>query len=179
MVDLVCEEAVNTCAELSAANVRVLRELGAAIREIPLEYYGNLAGPQVRHVLDFYRCFLTGKDGAVDYEARLRDRDVETKPQAALELIERMTKGLEGQAGEPMDGEVWVAAEEAGVEGGVECGSCRRWLRSSRGRELEFLRSHSIHHMAIIRVALKDRAALPESFGVATSTLRHRAAGGK
>ena len=173
MVDVGLESASQTCAGLCAANVNLLRELAAAIRQVPENCYESRAGSQVRHLLDHYRCFLRG-DGEVDYQARLRDRDAEIIPAVALASIERIVRELEALARKPAEGELWVAAETA-RDGKDER---RRW-RSSRGRELEFLCSHSIHHMAMIRMALKDVIALPEAFGVAPSTLRYWASIGK
>ena len=49
------------------------------------------------------------------------------------------------------------------------------WQRSSLGRELQFVISHTVHHAAMIAVSCRARG-LPtaEPLGVAAATLRHR-----
>ena len=51
------------------------------------------------------------------------------------------------------------------------------WQRSSVGRELQFLVSHTVHHSAMVAASCRVRG-LPVSsdYGVAPSTQRHRAA---
>ncbi len=49
------------------------------------------------------------------------------------------------------------------------------WATSSVERELQFLRSHTVHHFALIAVILRLSGLEPgEEFGVAPSTLRYR-----
>ncbi|MBM4187475.1 MAG: hypothetical protein FJ206_09205 [Gemmatimonadetes bacterium] len=51
------------------------------------------------------------------------------------------------------------------------------WSRSTLGRELQFLVSHSVHHFALIKLLLaNDGPVLPREFGVAPSTLSHQGA---
>ncbi len=48
------------------------------------------------------------------------------------------------------------------------------WNRSSVGRELRFLASHTVHHYALIAALLRQRGVDPgESFGVAPATAAH------
>jgi hypothetical protein len=50
------------------------------------------------------------------------------------------------------------------------------WMPSTLGRELEFLRSHTVHHYALIALIFRaHEASVPSSFGVAPSTLRYQA----
>jgi hypothetical protein len=45
---------------------------------------------------------------------------------------------------------------------------------SSVGRELQYLVAHTVHHFALMAVALRTCGhRLPDEFGVAPSTLRH------
>jgi hypothetical protein len=50
-------------------------------------------------------------------------------------------------------------------------------VSSTVGRELIYNIEHTIHHLAIVKIALKailPSLELPEHFGVAPSTIRHR-----
>jgi hypothetical protein len=48
------------------------------------------------------------------------------------------------------------------------------WSYSSIGRELQFLLSHTIHHYALIALALRLQGYEPSAeFGVAPSTLQY------
>ena len=50
------------------------------------------------------------------------------------------------------------------------------WSTSSVRRELLFLLSHTVHHNALVKELLRARGhALADDFGVAPSTLEHRA----
>ena len=49
------------------------------------------------------------------------------------------------------------------------------WSQSSAPRELQFLISHTVHHFALIKVALRDGPrSVGDDFGVAPSTLSYR-----
>lgn len=50
------------------------------------------------------------------------------------------------------------------------------WSFTSVGRELRFLLSHTVHHCALIAILLSLRGGeVPNGFGIAPSTERHRA----
>ena len=54
-------------------------------------------------------------------------------------------------------------------------------MKSSFYRELSYNIEHAIHHMALLKVAVKQTLtyiSLPENFGVASSTIRYRASTG-
>lgn len=124
-------------------------------------------GPQMRHILEFYECFLNGAaQGTIDYDARRRDASVEHSRQAARErigsLIERLSHIRE-------DAALRVRMEDA-PEGMEDA-----FLASSVARELQVLASHTTHHFALIAMILQLHGYRVEpDFGVARSTLRYR-----
>lgn len=132
------------------------------------EHGRHTLGKHVRHIIDHYDALLDGIDRGVvviDYEQRRRDEILEQWPQQAashLAGIEaRLSLLVSGKSpdaltlGYPRDGEALS-------------------LASSLDRELAFLTSHSIHHMAIIALLAEQSGLhLPETFGVHPSTLRH------
>lgn len=143
----------------------------AAFIGTPAHLAPHRAGAHLRHVLEFYECFLDGLATMhVDYDARRRDLLLEQSRQAAVarirELIGRLTTEPELRG----DGAVFVRVEDATALGIPE-----PYLLSSVGRELQTLSSHTIHHFALISMTLRALGcAVPEDFGVAPSTLRHR-----
>lgn len=128
-------------------------------------------GGHMRHVIEHYLCFLRDTDGGrVDYEQRPRDIVLESDPKAALSKLRRIEEGFArielGSGDHPLSVRMEDAPELA----------AERWGKSSTRRELQFLLSHTIHHYALIAVNCRILGLdTPEGFGVAPSTLRHRA----
>lgn len=157
-----------------------LRQAAALVGSIDDTVYGtspiglepHRAGGHLRHILEFYECFLDGCGRAyIDYDSRKRDARVETSRDAAQARIRDISARLELLQSLAYDRRVWVKAEASegdGILGNV--------LASTIGRELQALSSHTVHHFALMAVALKGHGVtLPADFGVAPSTLRHQA----
>ncbi len=130
-------------------------------------------GAQLRHCIDFYLCFGWGIDsGEIDYSRRTRDPEVETDRVRAIATIEQIVRRLEGLGSDDPAREIRVRADGAPPDAGDEA-----WSRSTVGRELQFLLSHTIHHYALIVTLLKlqgvDLSTDFAQFGVAPSTLRY------
>jgi len=131
---------------------------------------GDAIGTHVRHVIEHYDGLLAGSGGPVDYENRARDPDLEHDPAAAVERINRIRATLERMP--RGDGALEIVYTPADADEQE-----RRTIGSSFARELHFLLSHTVHHMALIALLARQRGhAVPPGFGVARSTLRHRAA---
>jgi hypothetical protein len=120
-------------------------------------------GAQLRHVVDFYACFLRGlAAGRVDYTSRERRSDLETDRGQAASAFAAARAAMAELSPEARTRPLEVRDEESDV-----------WAPSSAGRELGFLHSHTVHHFALIRLMLSDaRIPLATDFGVAPSTLR-------
>ena len=162
------------CSDLVSANIALLGQGSEVLNAIedsdylrPVPGIPTLRmGAHLRHVLEFYECFLEGvTSGVVDYENRRRDRSVESSRAAALARIDDLTRRLHRLSRSDRARAVRVYAEDAP-------GS---WVVSTIDRELQVLSSHTVHHYALIAVTLQA-LGLPvqASFGVAPSTLRHR-----
>jgi uncharacterized damage-inducible protein DinB len=127
-------------------------------------------GAQYRHILDHYRALLDGMAlGRVDYDARRRNPEVERDRAVAArdtrDLIARLRLLAGRSRGTPLTVHAACTADHAGET-----------QRSSLGRELLFLTSHTVHHFAIIRLLLEDPAAVAPEFGTAPSTIAWRRA---
>lgn len=132
-------------------------------------FYGSSVGGHLRHCIEHYLAFLEGlPDGRVDYDARARDAAVETRTAAATAELEKLLGAFAAMRWCDLPSELQVR---------MDCGGDDiPWQASTPGRELQFLVSHTVHHFAMIGVICRDGGlVLEESFGVAPSTLRHRA----
>jgi hypothetical protein len=128
-------------------------------------------GGHLRHCLEFYTCLLDGlQTGRVDYDARRRDPRIEVDRTHAVETARAIAARLAAALAEAEDQPLEVAMDRgAGEQGGAA------WSRSSVRRELQFLRSHTVHHYALMSAVLQLLGVeVPRDFGVAPSTLEHR-----
>lgn len=155
-----------------------LVRINAAWLEQALELLGDLddtaflrIGPQMRHVIEFYECFLDGLTILhVDYDQRRRDPILEQNRRAAASRIRGIVERLPREPELRGDGSLFVRMEDASA-----LGISSSYLLSSVGRELQSLSSHTVHHFALIALMLRESGrTVPESFGVAPSTLRYR-----
>lgn len=137
-------------------------------------------GKHVRHIIDHYEALIDGLEAGaetLDYEQRRRDPTLEAWPDEAarrLAALEAWLSSLQGQASPKRL--TLRHCQDAGAPdpGRGADGEMRLALPSSLARELAFLASHTVHHMAIIGLLAEQIGiALPASFGVHPSTLRH------
>jgi hypothetical protein len=144
-----------------------------AFRSSPQGLAPHRVGSHLRHVLEFYECFLDGlRSLTVDYDARERNYSVENNRDAAAEKISTILRRLEETPRIYSDSVIFVRMENA------EAGSVENpYLRSSVSRELQALSSHTIHHFALIAITLRLHGFdIDPDFGMSPSTLRYQAA---
>lgn len=184
MAQTKCKPA-SECAErqeaLLRANVALLRQGLALVEGLteaqfcdsPKGMEPHRASSQLRHVLEFYECFLEGLAGFhIDYDARQRDESIERSRRAALTRIEEILDRLESEPELHKDSTLFVRAEDA-----THLGLRDPFTTSSVSRELVVLSSHTIHHFALVAMTLRGHGVIVEErFGVAPSTLSFRAA---
>ncbi len=128
-------------------------------------------GSHLRHAAGFVQVFLRGlASGRIDYDARERDERLEREPGRAAELLRSLIRELSPREPFALADPVLVRMEAPAGAGPEE-----HWHPSTVGRELAFLVSHTVHHLALVALALRrsDRA-VPVELGVAPSTLAHR-----
>ena len=162
--------------EIGAPNLRLLAQAQNLVAQLDDERFRAAAprsssvGAHLRHVIDCYRCFFAGLDaGRIDYDDRQRNPALETDREVALRVLGELVAGFEAlprDLDRPLEVRVDAAAWGAGS---------LHWQRSTLGRELQFLVSHTVHHFALIALLLRDCGFEPgQGFGVAPSTLEHR-----
>lgn len=152
---------------------RLLRQARDLIETLSVEDYADASeaeiwaspGAHLRHVIDYFDRLFTGIDArSIDYTARQRSLEVEHFRVAALREVDRCIESLEKL--EDRD-------ERCAVE--VRSDEDEPYVGSTLARELRFVASHTVHHLALIRLTLARRGiATPPELGVSPSTLAYR-----
>ncbi|MEP1033997.1 hypothetical protein [Ekhidna sp.] len=134
------------------------------------ELSNSTFGQHIRHTLEFFICLFDAKnDGIVNYDQRKHDALIETDKKLAQSVIVSIEDFLNRNQ---EDFEITFEANYA-IKDNVN-----DKMKSSFYRELAYNIEHAIHHMALLKVAVKQSLtyiSLPEYFGVASSTIRYRA----
>lgn len=165
----------NTLAQIASNALNDLRFYLTVIEPVkyqaPLDLLsGSTIGQHSRHIIEFYQCLLEQSEVAIDpvisYAKRRRDFMIESHPDHAIRCVDEICERLNSI---DVSKSCVLDTEEHAEEGLL--------VRSTVGRELLYNVEHTIHHLAIVKIALKEilpDLSLPEHFGVAPSTLRHR-----
>lgn len=134
------------------------------------EHGHSCVGAHLRHVLDCYRCFLKGLGSdRIDYDARERNTTLESDWRVGQTAILSIREELKKLTEQDRHREVQVRVDAAAWS------DTDPWTRSTIGRELQFLLSHTVHHYALIAMTLRSLGFEPgQGFGMAPSTLEHR-----
>jgi hypothetical protein len=122
-------------------------------------------GGHTRHIIELLGCATNGyHSGTVDYLNRVRNLELEANRMMAIRELER----LQGQI-RKSDKEMKLI-----VEG--DSSTVSDHVRTTYHREIVYNTEHAIHHLALIRVALREMKLelVGEDFGVAHSTMKYR-----
>jgi hypothetical protein len=160
-------------------NVALLRSAVELLKSLEAAFYAQKQvgdktsgiGPHIRHVLDHYQCLVGGIGyGFIDYDHRERDDGVESDPQLAIVMIDRLIEQLLSLEYAPTT-QLSVRMDCGNNNNSNNEGICQ----STLGREFQFLVSHTVHHYAIIAIyCAMHGVEIPPGFGVAPSTLKHQ-----
>jgi uncharacterized damage-inducible protein DinB len=152
--------------------IDIIRQIGDELycnNENP--YFKGGVGKHIRHILDFYDCFLTGWRKKIDYDARKREEKVETDRQICIKKINNTMAALNELATvtDGSDKGLRVKNDE-----GEHSAQKDPFSLSTVERELQFLKFHAVHHFAIIAMILRVQGfEPPKDFGFAASTLQY------
>jgi hypothetical protein len=127
---------------------------------------GSSVGQHTRHIIELFQCLLTGyTSGRVCYDDRKRDVRIETDQLFAKQLLNEISSSVKRDN---------IELKLAGVYDDSKTEQLQ--LTTNYYRELLYNLEHTIHHMALIRVGLKELKTelKAEHFGIASSTIRHR-----
>ena len=156
-------------------NVEALSQAVDLLERLPDQLFTNNeeawfhsgVGRHMRHIIDFYTTFLEGlPTGAIDYDARQRRPELESRRTAAASRLREIITKLE-----TIDNSERVVMSKTD---GHRRDPATAFSPSTVGRELQFLAFHTVHHFAMIAMTL-DRQGFktPEAFGIAPSTVAY------
>lgn len=154
----------------------VLKQLNQLLTNINQEEYVSPAfslssatiGQHVRHLIEGFTCFLEGyEQGTINYDRRKRDKKIENFRSIALKSLESIVEQINTI---DMNKELVLELNYS------EPNEINHTVSSSAGRELAYNIEHAIHHMALIKIGVREvcpHTSLPENFGIAYSTIKH------
>jgi hypothetical protein len=125
-------------------------------------------GQHVRHIIELFVCLEKGYDtGIVNYEKRKRDVAIETDKEFARQLL----LGIYRQINRPDKTLLLEANYDEHSQENLLIGT-------NYYREIIYNLEHTVHHMALMRVGINEvsKIEVPQEFGVAASTIKHKKA---
>lgn len=158
-------------------NIKKLEEIKYLLQQLPQDLFtaqkeilsGATIGQHFRHILEFYICLEKGAhSGTVSYDERERNVLIETDLAYAINCIEKLIHflaSLKNDHSLAMIANYSNTSEETTI------------IQTSLYRELAYALDHTVHHLAIVKIALseeKDKVEIDSDFGVAPSTIRYR-----
>jgi hypothetical protein len=160
--------------QLQQAVNNVFVQLAATLQQLTESEYAqqcktlrnNTIGQHVRHIIELFQCLEKGyDDGTVNYEKRKRDVLIENDKKTAEKLLNEIYAGLDKPNKELM---LEACYDDISNE--------QLTLTTNYYREIAYNLEHTIHHMALIRTGISEvsNISVPENFGVAASTIKHR-----
>lgn len=165
------------CSDL-AANLAFLDQAAAFSQRMSSSHWqtpsaafrNSSLGQHLRHTLEHVEALLDGlPDGCIDYDARKRDEVIERQPELAADRCRQLKQALANTA------LTFSTEDEVLVRASCSKGEQAAGQKSTLGRELQFLVSHTVHHFAIMAGICHGLGIqTSDDFGVAPSTLKHR-----
>lgn len=128
----------------------------------------STVGQHLRHTLEFFMCFEQGFDrGLINYDKRAHDKMIETDKFLALASIGRISDFINHLTDKPLKLEVGYDIDHETF----------LTIDTTATRELVYNIEHAVHHMAIMKIGIKEIAEyvkLSPDFGIAASTIRYK-----
>lgn len=128
-----------------------------------LELSNATIGEHTRHIIEMFQCLEKQYDlGVVNYDARERNKRIQTDTEFAIKTIVAIQENLVKENKSIVLLQI-IDGEEIRIE-------------SNYFRELLYNLEHCIHHQALIKVAILqcETVTIDPNFGVARSTIEYR-----
>jgi hypothetical protein len=129
-------------------------------QKVPALYHASI-GDHTRHIVEILQCAVNGHTtGVIDYHNRERNQQLAEDPSFALASLHNLLHQCK-----------WDNKAVNVIHG--DASNQEDQVLSTYHRELLYNVEHTIHHMALIKVALFHLGVqdLPEEFGMAYSTI--------
>jgi uncharacterized damage-inducible protein DinB len=120
-------------------------------------------GQHVRHIVELVQCLMFAyEQGIVDYDRRKRDARIETIRTFALYQLDVLQQALD--------------KPEKKLRLQITTENNTYIVETGYNREVFYNTEHAIHHMALIRVALKEMRLnlVSDNFGMAYATIQYK-----
>lgn len=160
---------------LQLACTRILQQLADLVNTLKPEDFikpsptlsNSTIGQHLRHTLEFFVCLQHGyHKGLINYDKRAHNKLIERDTTIAAATIQSVIDFVNLLQDKPLQLEVsYDLNEEHFVT-----------VQTNAIRELVYNIEHAIHHMAIIKIGVREMApyvTLPHDFGIAVSTIRY------
>lgn len=163
MINTICKENLNSMLVL-------LKKITNQDYSTPIKHLNNSTiGQHYRHIIEFYLCYLKGlEDNHINFDSRERSIKLETNKTCCIEtintIIEKLSSKLNNQSAIIFEYNYTIENSQSAE------------MVSNTLRELLFCLDHSIHHQALIKVALIElgkEKIMGDNFGMAYSTIRN------
>ena len=153
------------------SSIQTIEQFKEILSQLPQDCYTQpckslsnaTIGQHTRHIIELYQCLINGYVKAdVCYDKRERNKKIEEQIDYAILQLDSIQKNLIKP-----DKEVQVRYD---LDEEEVC------LTSNYYREVMYNLDHTIHHHALIKVGISTMTdiELPDSFGVAPSTIQYR-----
>ena len=120
-------------------------------------------GEHMRHIIELMGCLLDNyEQGIINYDNRNRNIQIQSDVNCAISILEKQLTIIDKQNKQ--------------LSLIHNCFSTEEVLPTNYFRELLYNLEHSIHHQALIKVAViqSETIKIDENFGVARSTIEYR-----
>jgi len=135
---------------------------------LPAAFHASIGG-HYRHCLEHFEPLVEPEADRIDYDARLRDRRVETDLAHAIDRTRTLLSACRALPSESMHRPVRTRCKVS------YAGEASPEVTSTLGREGMYAVAHAIHHYALIGVMCRLlEIPIPEGFGIAPSTVQHQ-----
>ncbi|MGB0940828.1 MAG: DinB family protein [Marinomonas sp.] len=151
---------------LKQAKEIVERLSDSAYTQVYTPYLQSSIGQHLRHIIDNYFTLIQGLENShIDYNWRRRGALVEQSRQTALAELDELSNWLINLDEKDIEQKLSLVSEVCLAETKSD------FAQSNLHRELIFVASHSIHHIAIISMNMRlQEIKVPEHYGLAPAT---------
>ena len=131
-----------------------------------VEHLGNACiGAHTRHIIELLQCAIDGHySGTVDYINRTRNLDIETNKEIALSVLASLDQ--------------YYQLPDKKLNLTIDCvdNAIEPIVTTTYYREIVYNIEHTIHHLALIKVALVELKLniVDANFGMAYSTIKYQ-----